>query len=46
MDLIEYAQKEGYQITGAPLESYLNSPDDVAESELLTEIQFPVAKIK
>lgn len=46
MDLIEYAQKEGYQTTGAPLESYLNSPDDVAESELLTEIQFPVAKIK
>ncbi|WP_334097646.1 GyrI-like domain-containing protein [Methanobacterium formicicum] len=45
MDLIEYTQKEGYQIAGAPLESYLNSPDEVAESELLTEIQFPVVKI-
>ena len=46
MDLIEYTQKEGYQIAGAPLESYLNSPDEVAESELLTEIQFPVVKIQ
>ena len=42
--LIEHAQNEGYQIAGPPLESYLNSPDEVPESELLTEIQFPVMK--
>jgi effector-binding domain-containing protein len=44
MALVEYAQKEGYQIMGPVLESYLNSPDEVPESELLTEVQFPVIK--
>jgi effector-binding domain-containing protein len=44
MDLIQYAAKEGYHIVGPVLESYLNSPDEVPESELLTEVQFPVAK--
>jgi Transcriptional regulator, effector-binding domain/component len=44
MALVEYAQKEGYQIIGPVLESYLNSPDEVPESELLTEVQFPVVK--
>lgn len=44
MTLVEYAQKEGYQIMGPVLESYLNSPDEVPESELLTEVQFPVVK--
>ena len=42
--LINYAAKQGYQIAGPVLESYLNSPDDVPESELLTEIQFPVVR--
>ncbi len=44
MSLIEYATKKGYQIAGPILESYLNSPDEVEESELLTEVQFPVVK--
>ncbi|HMK53408.1 MAG TPA: GyrI-like domain-containing protein [Methanobacteriaceae archaeon] len=44
MDIIQYALKEGYQLTGPVLESYLNSPDEVSESELLTEVQFPVVK--
>jgi len=44
MDLIQYAAKEGYEIAGPILESYLNSPDEVTESELLTEVQFPVVK--
>ncbi|BDZ70465.1 AraC family transcriptional regulator [Methanobacterium petrolearium] len=44
MDLIQYAAKEGYEIAGPILESYLNSPDEVPESELLTEVQFPVVK--
>lgn len=44
MAVIEHAIKEGYQIAGPVLESYLNSPDEVPESELLTEVQFPVIK--
>jgi len=44
MALIEHATAEGYQISGPILESYLNSPDEVPESELLTEVQFPVVK--
>lgn len=44
MNLIEFAEKDGYKIAGPVMESYLNSPDDVPESELLTEIQFPVIK--
>lgn len=44
MALIEHAIKNGYEIAGPVLESYLNSPDEVAESELLTEVQFPVVK--
>lgn len=44
MALIEHATAEGYQISGSVLESYLNSPDEVPESELLTEVQFSVVK--
>ena len=44
MALIEHATQEGYQIDGAVLEIYLNSPEEVPENELLTEVQFPVVK--
>ena len=36
---------EGYQMTGAPLEIYFNSPMEVPETELLTEVQFPIVKM-
>lgn len=42
--MLEYAASKGYEIAGSVLESYLNSPDEVPESELLTEVQFPVVK--
>ena len=42
--MFEYAAKNGYQIIGPITESYLNSPEEVPESELLTEIMFPVIK--
>ena len=42
--MIDYAANNGYEIAGPVLESYLNSPDEVPESELLTEVQFPVVK--
>lgn len=32
----------GHRITGPTREIYLNSPSDVSEGELLTEIQFPI----
>ena len=37
--------EEGYQMTGAPVEIYFNSPMEVSESELLTEVQFPVIQM-
>ncbi len=42
--LAEYAINNGYDIIGPITEVYLNDPLNVAESELLTEVQFPVAK--
>jgi len=44
MALADYAEKNGYEIIGAPMEIYMNNPAEVSESELLTEIQFPVSK--
>ncbi|MGZ4847664.1 MAG: GyrI-like domain-containing protein [Halobacteriota archaeon] len=42
--LMEYATKNRYEVIGPPMELWLNNPMDVAESELLTEVRFPVAK--
>jgi AraC family transcriptional regulator len=42
--MFEYAAKNGYKIVGPITESYLNSPDEVSEEDLLTEIIFPVNK--
>jgi AraC family transcriptional regulator len=43
--LMEYATKNEYEVIGAPMEVWLTNPMEVAESELLTEVRFPVAKI-
>jgi len=40
--MMEHIMKDGYEIIGAPREIYLNSPQEVPETELLTEIQFPI----
>jgi effector-binding domain-containing protein len=42
--IFEYATKNGYQISGSVTESYLNSPNNVKEEDLLTEVIFPVVK--
>jgi effector-binding domain-containing protein len=42
--LIEYTTMNGYQIVGPVKEIYLNSPMEVSEDELLTEVRFPVVK--
>jgi AraC family transcriptional regulator len=42
--LMEYATKNEYEVIGAPMELCLNNPMEVQESELLTEVRFPVMK--
>ena len=43
--LVEYSLDNNYDIIGSPKEIYMNSPYDVSEEELLTEIQFPIIKM-
>ena len=40
--MFEWLEKEGKQITGFIREVYLNNPDEVQPSELLTEIHVPI----
>ncbi len=42
--LMEYIENNSYEVIGPPMELWLNNPMEVAESELLTEVRFPVAK--
>jgi AraC family transcriptional regulator len=42
--LVDYAVKNGYDVVGPITEVYLNDPNLVSESELLTEVQLPVIK--
>ena len=42
--LSEYAYKNGYEITGPPMETYLSDPNETPEKDLLTEMCFPVMK--
>ncbi len=39
-----WVKENGYRYTGPAREIYLNDPSQVPESELLTEVQFPVEK--
>ena len=43
--LAEYAVENSYDIIGPVTEVYLNNPNEVEPSELLTEVQFPVIKM-
>lgn len=42
----EWIEEKKYQMVGPPEELYYNSPEEVSESELLTEIRFPVASLE
>ena len=42
--IVKWTEENGYRITGQPYEKYLNSPHEVPEDQLVTEIYFPVAK--
>lgn len=41
--LIEWINENDKQIAGPPMELYLNGPDEVPESEYLTEVRIPIA---
>ena len=42
--IADFVKENGYKYAGPPREIYLNDPNEVPVSELLTEIQFPIAK--
>lgn len=42
--IAQYAYKNGYEIIGPLMETYLSDPNETPESELLTEESFPVIK--
>lgn len=42
--LTEWTEQEGYEITGAPYEIYMNHPSQVHPNDLITEIYFPIRK--
>ena len=42
--LAQYAYKNGYEIVGPPIETYISDPNETPESELITEMCFPVMK--
>jgi len=44
-EMVDYSIENKYDIIGSPKEIYFNSPHEVPEEELLTEIQFPVIKM-
>jgi AraC family transcriptional regulator len=44
--IAEYASKNGYDIVGPVTEVYLNNPNDVEQEDLLTEVRFPVIKMR
>ena len=44
--ITQYAFKNSYKIIGPPMETYISDPHDTPETELITEISFPVRKNK
>jgi AraC family transcriptional regulator len=44
--IAEYASKNGYDIVGPVTEVYLNNPNDVKQEDLLTDVRFPVIKMR
>lgn len=42
--IAEWISRNGYRIAAPPYERYLNSPGEVTEENLMTEVYFPIAK--
>ena len=40
--MVDFVNNSDYDVIGSPREVYHNLPDEVEDSELITEIQFPV----
>jgi tRNA-Thr(GGU) m(6)t(6)A37 methyltransferase TsaA len=45
-EMMRYISKGGYEMIGAPREVYINTPGEVPDSELLTEVIFPVLDLE
>ncbi|MDR2967658.1 MAG: GyrI-like domain-containing protein [Methanobacteriaceae archaeon] len=43
--MVDYSIENNYDIIGSPKEVYFNTPYEVPEEELITEVQFPVIKM-
>lgn len=41
-EMMQYIIESGYEMIGAPRETYINTPGEVPDNELLTEVVFPV----
>lgn len=41
-EMVDFVNNSTYDVIGSPREVYHNLPDEVEDSELITEIQFPV----
>lgn len=44
MQIAEWMEKEGFTISSAPYEKYMNNPHEVPPEELITEVCFPIKK--
>lgn len=42
--LTEYAYKNGYEVVGPPIETYISDPNETPQADLETEMAFPVTK--
>ncbi len=45
-EMMQHIMGEKYEMIGAPREAYLNSPGEVPENELLTEVIFPIIDLE
>lgn len=45
-EMMQYIIKSGYEMIGAPREAYINTPGEVPDNELLTEVIFPVINLE
>lgn len=45
-EMMQYIIKSGYEMIGAPREAYINTPGEVPDKELLTEVIFPVINLE
>lgn len=45
-EMMQHIIENGYEMIGAPREAYINTPREVPDNELLTEVVFPVINLE